>query len=54
VAIRLNNLGSAYFSIHKKKQAKRYFQEAYDIFRRFLDPDHPSTKTAEKWLRACD
>jgi hypothetical protein len=54
VAIRLNNLGSAYFVLGEKQKAKKYFQLAHAIFKQFLGPEHSKTENAAKWLAACD
>jgi hypothetical protein len=54
VAIRLNNLGSAYFALGEKQKAKQYFQSAHAIFNHFFGPAHPNTKTVAQWLAACE
>jgi hypothetical protein len=50
----LNNLGSAYFALKQKENAKPYFQAAHAIFTRFFGPAHPNTKTVANWLAACE
>jgi hypothetical protein len=42
-----------YFSQGDKKQARPYFQQAYDIFNRFFGEKHLDTQMAKRWLEAC-
>ena len=54
IVIELNNLGSAYFKLGEKQKAKKYFQPAHVIFKQFLGPEHPNTKTVAQWLALCN
>ena len=50
VAIRLNNIGSAWYALGDSERAKACFQQAYSIFRERYGDAHPHTKTVKKWL----
>ena len=53
MAIRLNNLGAAYFSLGQRETAKGYFEEAYAICKKFFGDEHPHTKVVAEWLEYC-
>lgn len=50
-AINYNNLGNAFFGLNKKKEARIFYNKAYDIFRSKLGEDHQHTKLLSKKLK---
>ncbi|NKB61359.1 MAG: tetratricopeptide repeat protein [Gammaproteobacteria bacterium] len=52
VAIRRNNLGSAWYSKGEYDRAIEYYERALETFSQVLGSDHPSTKTVLNNLQA--
>ena len=45
-----SNLGNRYYDMQQYTEAKRFLQNAYDIYREALGNDHPKTKIVQSDL----